>query len=70
MSTPTIGDGVATPAAITPLNPLKRLYTFSEAREATTFSRALFYKLEASGHIRLVRFGSKTLVPTRPSTRS
>jgi hypothetical protein len=55
--------GVATPAAISPLSPLKRLYTFPEAREATTFSRALFYKLEASGHIRLVRFGSKTLVP-------
>ena len=63
MSTPTPDASVATPAAISPLNPLKRLYTFPEAREVTTFSRALFYKLEASGHIRLVRFGSKTLVP-------
>ena len=55
--------GVATPAAISPLNPLKRLYSFDEAREVTTFSRAFFYKLESQGHIRLVRFGSKTLVP-------
>ena len=31
--------------------------------EATTFSRAFFYRLESQGHIRLVRFGSKTLVP-------
>ena len=45
------------------INPRKLAYTFPEAREATTFSRAFFYKLESQGHIRLIRFGSKTLVP-------
>lgn len=58
-----IDAGAAAPAAISPLSPLKRLYTFPEATEATTFSRAFFYRLESQGHIRLVRFGSKTLVP-------
>jgi hypothetical protein len=45
------------------LSPLKRAFTFSEAREATTFSRQWWYKMEAAGHIRLIRVGSKTLVP-------
>jgi hypothetical protein len=44
-------------------NPLKRAYTFAEAREATTFSRQWWYKMEAKGHVRLIRIGGKTLVP-------
>jgi hypothetical protein len=51
------------PADIPALNPLKRAYTFDEAREATTFSRQWFYKQERLGHIRLIRIGGKTLVP-------
>ena len=44
--------------------PIRKLaYTFAEAREASTFSRQFWYKLEKRGHIRLLRVGSKTLVP-------
>jgi hypothetical protein len=45
------------------INPRKLAYTFPEAREATTFSRQWWYKIESQGHIRLIRVGSKTLVP-------
>ena len=45
-------------------NPLKRAYTFDEARVATTFSRQWWYKQERLGHIPpLIRIGGKTLVP-------
>jgi hypothetical protein len=43
--------------------PLKRAFTFPEARDATTFSRQWWYKMEAQGHIKLLRVGAKTLVP-------
>jgi hypothetical protein len=49
--------------AESPAPVLKRLFTFQEAREATTFSRQWWYKMEAQSHVRLIRLGSKTLVP-------
>ena len=52
------------PADSPVLNPLKRAYTFDEARVATTFSRQWWYKQERLGHIPpLIRIGGKTLVP-------
>ena len=51
------------PADPPAFNPLKRAFTFSEARAATTFSRQWWYKMEGQGHIRLIRIGGKTLVP-------
>lgn len=42
---------------------LKRLFTFDEARLATTFARQWWYRMEAKGHVRLIRLGGKTLVP-------
>jgi hypothetical protein len=51
------------PADTPAFSPLKLAFTFSEAREATTFSRQWWYKMEGQGHVRLIRIGGKTLVP-------
>jgi hypothetical protein len=38
-------------------------YTFNEAKIATTFARATWYRWEEKGFIELLRIGGKTLVP-------
>jgi hypothetical protein len=38
-------------------------YTFAEAKTATTFSRATWYRWEKQGFVKLLRPGNKTLVP-------
>jgi hypothetical protein len=38
-------------------------YTFAEAKIATTFSRATWYRWEKLGFFELLRPGNKTLVP-------
>ena len=47
-----------------PTPPVKKGgYTFAEAKIATTFSRATWYRWEKQGFFELLRPGNKTLVP-------
>jgi hypothetical protein len=41
----------------------KGAYTFKEAKIATTFARATWYRWEEEDFIKLLRVGGKTLVP-------
>lgn len=46
-----------------------QLYTIQEAVEALRIGRTHFYKLMASGTIRPLKLGSRTLIPRREITR-
>lgn len=50
-------------APTTPTHPTRAAYTVAEFANATTLSESTVYRLIASGRIRPVKVGARTLIP-------